>query len=159
MLRTGSFSRGLSHSRQANFIENVLRLSLILGLGPSEQIVGRNKIWKHQAFLRNDSCFFFLILYLQKAPNGTKWMQIFKTFTRKHFMAYISILTWCLCDSHQVWKRNPLIFDLWNKEVLIQKLIYIHISPLSNPGTWQAIHRNINILQLYFMKRKLINLD
>ncbi|MEO9053239.1 MAG: hypothetical protein ABI280_15675 [Ginsengibacter sp.] len=34
---------------------------------------------------------------------------------------------------YQFWERNPLSFDLWNKDVLIQKLIYIHNNPLSHP--------------------------
>jgi hypothetical protein len=32
---------------------------------------------------------------------------------------------------YQFWERNPLSIDLWNKDVLIQKLIYIHNNPLS----------------------------
>ena len=31
------------------------------------------------------------------------------------------------------WERNPLSVDLWDKNVLIQKLIYIHNNPLSHP--------------------------
>ena len=39
---------------------------------------------------------------------------------------------------YQFWERNPLSVDLWNKDVLIQKLIYIHNNPLSEP--WNLVN-------------------
>ncbi|MEO7048139.1 MAG: transposase [Ferruginibacter sp.] len=39
---------------------------------------------------------------------------------------------------YQFWERNPLSIDLWNKDVLIQKLIYIHNNPLS--GKWNLVN-------------------
>ncbi len=38
---------------------------------------------------------------------------------------------------YQFWERNPLSIDLWNKDVLIQKLIYIHNNPLAEP--WNLV--------------------
>ena len=38
---------------------------------------------------------------------------------------------------YQFWERNPLSIDLWNKDLLIQKLIYIHNNPLSEP--WKLV--------------------
>ncbi len=39
---------------------------------------------------------------------------------------------------YQFWERNPLSVDLWNKDVLMQKLIYIHNNPLSEP--WRLVN-------------------
>ena len=31
---------------------------------------------------------------------------------------------------YQIWERNPLSVDLWSREVLLQKLQYIHLNPV-----------------------------
>ena len=31
---------------------------------------------------------------------------------------------------YQIWERNPLSIDLWNREVLLQKLKYTHLNPV-----------------------------
>ena len=31
---------------------------------------------------------------------------------------------------HQIWERNPLSIDLWSREVLLQKLQYMHRNPV-----------------------------
>jgi putative transposase len=38
---------------------------------------------------------------------------------------------------YQFWERNSLSVDLWSKDVLIQKLIYIHNNSLSEP--WNLV--------------------
>ncbi len=32
---------------------------------------------------------------------------------------------------YQLWERNPLSIDLWTKEVFMQKMEYIHYSPVA----------------------------
>lgn len=31
---------------------------------------------------------------------------------------------------YQIWERNPLSIDLWSREVLVQKLQYMHLNPV-----------------------------
>jgi REP element-mobilizing transposase RayT len=52
----------------------------------------------------------------------------------------------------QFWERNPLSVDLWSKDVLIQKLNYLHQNPVkAGLSPWL---KTINIHQHYFMKQK-----
>jgi REP element-mobilizing transposase RayT len=43
---------------------------------------------------------------------------------------------------YQIWERNPLSIQLFSKEVLIQKLNYIHNNPYHEK--WNIIHQNGN---------------
>ena len=38
---------------------------------------------------------------------------------------------------YQFWERKPLSIDLWNEEIFIQKLIYIHNNPIKDP--WNLV--------------------
>ena len=40
---------------------------------------------------------------------------------------------------YQIWERNPLSIELFNKEVLIQKLNYIHNNPIETGFVTDAI--------------------
>jgi REP element-mobilizing transposase RayT len=40
---------------------------------------------------------------------------------------------------HQIWERNPLSIDIYSREVLIQKLDYIHNNPLQD--RWKLCER------------------
>ena len=59
-----------------------------------------------------------------------------KRFAKKSSQSFGKVLCGCKRqkispDSHRDWERNPLSIDLWTKEVLIQKMEYIHNNPVT----------------------------
>jgi hypothetical protein len=63
----------------------------------------------------------------------------FMKFTAQHIKYYFEennpeLLTQCLVNAkdrkYQIWKRSPLSIDIYNEEVMLQKLNYIHQNPV-----------------------------
>jgi putative transposase len=59
---------------------------------------------------------------------------------------------------YQFWERNPLSKDLWNRQVFLQKLNYIHYNPTHALEALQIPGKNIDILRRSSMKKGRMNL-
>jgi len=63
--------------------------------------------------------------------------QILKDLRTHHTFEYKGLEVNLKDRKHQVWQRNPLTVDLYNKEMIEQKLDYIHHNPVQ--GKWSLV--------------------
>jgi REP element-mobilizing transposase RayT len=85
----------------------------------------------------------------------------FMKYTGQYLKYYLErnnaeLLKQCLVNAkdrkYQIWKRNPLSIDIYTKEVMLQKLNYIHQNPVRaglclTPETYYYSSAAFNVLQ------------
>jgi len=64
--------------------------------------------------------------------------QIMKDLEKYHPQVLIKFLVNAIDRKHQIWERNPLTIPLYSREMLEQKLIYIHLNPVQEK--WKLVH-------------------
>lgn len=57
---------------------------------------------------------------------------------------------------YQIWERNPLSIDIYNRKVFMEKLNYLHRNPTQESGVNLNTLKIINILRQNFMKQERI---